>query len=281
MSDLTKVFLISFATSVPTAVLVYVLMTRNQPQRDYPPPPAAPAAVEAAQPRHAPPPDPVLTEKRGDAPAVAPAPTAAAAIELPNLVGRSVTRVKGELAKSGLRLVLAKSGHHATVPADHVVAQSPLAGSMLRSGGEVEVEVSRGPRPTTVPELVGLAGDAARAKLQESGLTVGDVTSEESDQPQGQILSTRPAGGAEIAPGAPVHFVVSEGPELAKVPRVVRRRTRSAKTKLEEAGFVPSRVLWTYNQDYEPGIIVRQQPRAGEMAPRGSEVRLWGSEPDE
>ena len=64
-----------------------------------------------------------------------------------------------------------------------------------------------------VPNVVGLAQDAAQAALTNAGLMVGTVTMANSNAaPAGNVISQNPLAGTSVAPGAVVALVVSLGP---------------------------------------------------------------------
>jgi serine/threonine-protein kinase len=290
MSVLTKAFLVSLVTSAATAVVVYVLMARFDPRFAPAPqdavlgaptgmvvgPPSASLPVGAAALADAPlgPSGPPAA-----APGV-PAAAPAAATEVPRLVGQPVEEAKKILLERRLLVVLAEARNDDAVPAEHVISQTPLAGSIVVPGTEVSVIVSRGPLPVEVPDVTGLGVERATDMLGEAGLSLGSVQRRNAEAPAGEIVEMRPLAGERVARGTRVAIVVSDGPRMVVVPKVTRRGIASARRELEAAGFVPGRIVWTYDLDFEPGVVVRQEPKGGDQAPTGSEVRLWGSEPE-
>jgi len=70
---------------------------------------------------------------------------------------------------------------------------------------------SNTPTPTTtlVPNLIGLDQGTATAILQRAGLSLGQVTAQESSLPGGRVISQRAQPGVTIAPGSPIDLVVS------------------------------------------------------------------------
>lgn len=280
MSDYTKTFLISFITSAATAVVVYVLMSRFDPRWRLPGPPPAPtpAGAVAAAPVDETTGLPVAAPSASATPALGPGERP---VDVPRLQGQPIGEVKKMLSERGLLLVLEEAIASPDVPANHVIEQRPLGGSSVRRGSEVHVVLSKGALPVEVPDVSGVDVEQARARLAAVGLTIGTVTVQASDSPRGEIIATQPLAGQQAAPRTAVNVVVAEGPKLVEVPRVVRRGVGAARRAIEGAGLVPGKIVWTYNLDFEPGVVVRQQPNGGEMAPSGSEVRLWGSEPEE
>lgn len=296
MSVLTKSFVVSLLTAAATSVVVYVLMARFDPRFAPRPtatatavPPAARGSAAGVGPGASPPPGERAAPPAGVGdPAASPVPAPATGrpaavkkrVDVPRLVGQPIDQAKSILLERGLLVVLSKAQHDDEVPADHVLKQTPLPGSVVSRGTEVSVIVSRGPLPVEVPDVTGMDVDRGREALSADGLRMGKVERKRSEAPKGEIIAMEPIAGERVGRGSTVAVVVSEGPKLHEVPRVIRRTIGSARRTLESAGFVPGRIVWTYDLDYEPGIIVRQDPKGGEMAPAGSEIRLWGSEPE-
>ena len=107
--------------------------------------------------------------------------------------------------------------YNGDVAQGNVIEQSPAAGSLGKSGDSVKIVISRGTEQegaatVAVPSVLGLTEDAARAAIQNAGLTVGNITSGNSDTvASGQIISQSPAADAAVDPNTAVDFVVSTG----------------------------------------------------------------------
>lgn len=88
------------------------------------------------------------------------------------------------------------------VPANRVISQRPKAGTVIEGGDSVDLVVSKGPPPVTVPNLVDMPRKRAVATLEALGLTVkvvaGDFT------PLNRVISQTPPAGTEIPKGSTV-----------------------------------------------------------------------------
>jgi len=150
-----------------------------------------------------------------------------------------------------------------------VLAADPQPGTELKRGAAVDLVVSKGPKPITVPDLTGThAKDAVKA-LRKLGLQV-DVSRENDDTvPRGDVISQTPDSGT-LYRGDTVSLRVSKGPVMVRVPDVVQMGTADATAALQAAGFqVEARHSALYvGLEY----VVSQSPGRGEMAPRGSVV---------
>ena len=100
-----------------------------------------------------------------------------------------------------------------------VTAQSPAAGTVVVEGTRVQINVSTGPRPISVPNVVGSPYDEAASELRTAGFGVSR-TDVDSDQPAGVVVSQSPGGGASADRGTTVQLSVSTGPSTADVPDV-------------------------------------------------------------
>src|SRR5262249_54147264 len=99
-----------------------------------------------------------------------------------------------------------------TVPAGIVISQNPLDGLTVDVGTAMNLVVSSGRPPVTVPNVVGLSQAAATTSLTGAGLTVGGITfGPSATVPNGNVISQTPAAGSSIAGGSAVALVVSTG----------------------------------------------------------------------
>ena len=150
--------------------------------------------------------------------------------------------------------------------------RSPLAGSRLRRGEDVHAAVAKAVR---MPKLVGMTVDAARDALDGLKLKPGAVTEVSSaTAPKGQVLAQNPVAGAEGRPDATVDLQVSSGPAAAPVPSVIGKSKSTATDVLQKAGFVVGTLHVGSNDDYDTGIVIRQQPAANTQAAPGTKVDL-------
>jgi eukaryotic-like serine/threonine-protein kinase len=87
-------------------------------------------------------------------------------------------------------------------------------------------------------DLVGKDEATATQALQAVGLRVGEVTTAPSSEEQeGLVMSSDPAGGAQVAPDTEVALVIGGGVDTVEVPAVIGLDADRAQTTLENAGF--------------------------------------------
>ncbi len=122
-------------------------------------------------------------------------------VEIPKVVGEKIKVAEGQLNELGL-LVKRSNVFSETVPRNTVVSIKPKAGTTVNSGTSVDLVISKGPPPVTVPNLVDFPRRKAIAELQRLGLRanvqVGEVA------PLNRVISQSPAAGTEIPKGSTV-----------------------------------------------------------------------------
>ena len=137
-------------------------------------------------------------------------------VSVPSVTGMDETTAYNTLSNAGFTPVK-DYAYNGDVAQGNVIEQSPAAGSLGKSGDSVKIVISRGTEQegaatVAVPSVLGLTEDAARAAIQNAGLTVGNITSGNSDTvASGQIISQSPAADAAVDPNTAVDFVVSTG----------------------------------------------------------------------
>jgi serine/threonine protein kinase/beta-lactam-binding protein with PASTA domain len=153
-----------------------------------------------------------------------------------------------------------------------VLSSVPTRGQPLRRDAAVDLVVSKGPKPVKVPDWTGKDADAARKALTGLRFEVDAGTKRNSDTvDEGDVISQSPAKG-RLRPGDTVTLVVSKGPVLVTVPKVVGAGTDDAQAELEAAGF---QVQVVHADVYIGlGYVVRQSLPGDRPAPRGSTVVL-------
>lgn len=201
--------------------------------------------------------------------------------EVPRVVGLSAARALVRLQAAGFKGRTVKAASRR--PKDQVLEQSPAPGTELKNGSVVVLTISKGPRTSTVPSVVGITEASARSTLEGLGYKVA-VTRVQSSQPRGFVVSQQPAAGTRAAKGTVVTINVSQGPTATTtpttptrppgkpIPSVVGLAQRVAVARLQSAGF---RVDSYPAASTRPrGTVVTQRPAGGTRASPSSLVRI-------
>jgi serine/threonine-protein kinase len=145
-----------------------------------------------------------------------PTPTPAG-LTVPDWVGDPIAGVRADAERLGLVLDEQQEPSD-TVPVDRVIRTDPGADTPVAEGDTVRVFVSSGTEQVAVPVLIGQTRAEATATLQAVGLQLGGVTSEPSDRPAGEVISTNPSAGVQVGVGSQVDLVLSLGPTPSPSP---------------------------------------------------------------
>ena len=162
----------------------------------------------------------------------------------------------------------------------------PAAGTAAEEGSVVELKVSKGGKPVTVPDVVGTTSSEATKTLQDAGFKV-NLVSVPSDQPAGTVVAQNPKPGGTAKQGTIVRLNVAKSAgettpgttapaATATVPDVVGKELADGARKFADEGlkvdvrYVPSREA--------AGRIVAQSRPAGTELEQGDTVQLNVSE---
>jgi beta-lactam-binding protein with PASTA domain/predicted Ser/Thr protein kinase len=157
------------------------------------------------------------------------------------------------------------------VKKDFALRTVPPEGTEVTKGTRVRLLVSQGPEQVTVPDVTGLSRDSAEARLRDEGLEVA-VEEQESDEPEGDVISQSPGAGAKVTRGDRVTITVSTGRPQVDVPDVVGMSEERATARLSSAGLTPVRQERPVTDPAQDGVVIEQRPGAGTEVDQGRQV---------
>jgi eukaryotic-like serine/threonine-protein kinase len=193
--------------------------------------------------------------------------------DVPNVVGEKVADAKQALKKTNLAVGEITRKYSDTVEQGVVISAMPKAGTSVRPDTQVDLVVSKGLPPVTVPDLSGDSTDSAQKQLDRLNLVYAESGEEYSNRvPAGAVISQNPASGTSVSQRSTVSVVVSLGPPLREVPDVVDMPLEQAIAELEAAGFEYE----TYDLFGVSPLnrVATQDPEGGSQAPKGSVIEL-------
>ncbi|MGQ9665494.1 MAG: PASTA domain-containing protein [bacterium] len=196
-------------------------------------------------------------------------------VVIPDLTGSTPEQARVIAENRGLLLVVGGEEESEKYADNQICRQTPLPGSIVRSKSSITVFISKGSSNVLVPELKGVGLSEATARLNELGLRIGDIKTEEnSTVEKDKIVSTIPSVGSRVKKGDAITIVLSGGMEMIEVPRVIGRALSTAKRIIEEKGFTVGSVSYEVSTEFDVGIVMAQNPRAGTKAKKGSKIDL-------
>ena len=195
--------------------------------------------------------------------------------EVPGTAGLTAAAATKKLEEAGFEVGLQRVNSN-TVEEGLVVFSEPRGGATATNGSTVTLFVSRGPKLTKVPVLVGAQREVAVQRLSGRGLTAS-VSEEENAAPAGQVISQSPSAGTEVEPGSTVAIVVSSGEEeeeAAKAPNVIGKERREAVEAIRAAGLQPAVEEEETEVPSQVGRVTDQFPPPGSELEPGATVTI-------
>ncbi len=194
-------------------------------------------------------------------------------VQVPNVIGMSEDEARDAIGDAGLSVDPPDFKPDEEADEGEVIDQDPNRDQYVDPGTSIHLTVSSGRPQVDVPFLVGSSQDEARNQLRTAKLDP-QFESVESDEPQGQVLSTDPQGGEPVDEGSVVTVTISKGPHL--VPNVVGLNRSDAIQQIVNAGFTYS--FRGDDRSTEPrGTVTDQLPAADKPQPQGTEIVLFVS----
>ncbi|NHC16475.1 Stk1 family PASTA domain-containing Ser/Thr kinase, partial [Motilibacter deserti] len=180
-------------------------------------------------------------------------------VEVPRATNVTVEEASRRLTAAGLVPGQQEPRPDANVREGLVITTDPGVGEKVEKGDTVDLVVSSGPEPRAIPAVQGQSYEDARQALIEAGFALAPRKEEDSEEPEGTVLSVSPNENSLQKPGTEVTLTVSTG--RVQVPNVVGQDPQSAIDQLQAAGF-----KYSLGDDVETtdpnlvGKIVRQVP---------------------
>jgi beta-lactam-binding protein with PASTA domain/tRNA A-37 threonylcarbamoyl transferase component Bud32 len=186
---------------------------------------------------------------------------------VPGVAKESVEDAKADLTKAHLTFGTQSTDYNMTVPKGAVVSTDPAEGTPLRSGTSVNVLVSAGRAPVTVPDFANADLAQTKAFLQNAGLKVTTADAYDDNIPAGNVIrvKTHPP----VLKGDTVVVVVSKGPQQVVVPDVRGLSSEAATRKLNDNGLKAD-----FRDTGLGDTIWYQHPSAGKTVDHGSSVTI-------
>ncbi len=212
-------------------------------------------------------------------------------VEVPNLAGMTVTDATRESASRSLNLVLISRFYSTTVPAGHIISQTPAPGVIVRHEWEVRAIESLGPQRVSIPDVSGLAERPAGMAIRRLSLDLGTVAHLPAPGDSEVVLAQTPPPNAEGVDSPRVSLLLSQkddGRSTAFVmPNITGLTLANASSRIASlglyvivaapaAGLSPDGVtpLPAPPPASPDGIVSSQTPAAGHRAVKGEGVRV-------
>ncbi len=193
-------------------------------------------------------------------------------VRVPDLEGKTIDEARTLLGDAHLRLGL-EEPRFSDQPVGIILGISTeLVGGKAPRNSAIDVEVSRGPRPLPVPNVVGASVEDARQALEELHFVVDDSKTKFSTEVErGHVIAQSPADG-RLQPGETVSIVVSLGPKDFPAPDF-RGLSRDGAQSLAEAYGL--QVTFVDAAAYPGTVVTNQSVPVGATLTYGDPITLY------
>lgn len=140
-------------------------------------------------------------------------------IKVPDLIGKYAIEAALILSDMELKEGEVTQDYSATAPSGQIIDQYPKAETSAEVDDKVDYVVSKGPKITyvTMPNLLGLDVEKAKLKILQNGLSVGQITEENSeDVDAGFVIKQSVPSGQDVEAKTSIWMTVSIGPLVSE-----------------------------------------------------------------
>ncbi|MGQ7358667.1 Stk1 family PASTA domain-containing Ser/Thr kinase [Streptococcus suis] len=151
-----------------------------------------------------------------------------------------------------------------------------LAGAILLTVIAIVLIFFNSPRTVTVPDVVGQTRDKAVEMIEVSGLEVGSITEEATNEvAEGTVVRTKPGARTSRRQGSKIDIVVASA-ALVSIPDLNGMDSETAKQELENLGLKVT-VKEEYSESVSKGLVIKTNPQANASVEKESSVTLYVS----
>lgn len=207
-------------------------------------------------------------------------------VKVPQVVNKKEAEAEKMLREANLKVTKGEAQYSSDIEEGYVISCNPDVGTEVDEGSNVEIIVSLGAEPATVPDIRRKSAAEAESALSAAGLK-GSASEEYSDDtPAGQVISQSIDPNSKVSKGTTVSYVVSKGPEtkIVSVPDVRGMNEDTAKRELEKKGLKAVYGGEGYSSTYGPGQVYMTDPSTNTKVTEGTTVKYYisvGSEPSQ
>lgn len=184
---------------------------------------------------------------------------------VPTLTSLTKDQATAALTKAGLKSTT-QEAYSEDVAAGVVISSKPAAGTTIWRFSSVVVVVSKGPERYAVPALEKVVLATAIDQVKSTKLSVGTQTLAWSETiPEGSVISSDPAAGTPLKPGAAVNLTVSKGREPIDLADWTGKAYADAAAALTAAGLKPAEGTHQNSDSVPKGSVISQAPARGPL----------------
>jgi eukaryotic-like serine/threonine-protein kinase len=200
-------------------------------------------------------------------------------VHVPRLSGLTPAEAERVANSDGLVLSVESRFYSPSVPAGHIISQSPMPGATVRRGWKIRVAASLGTEHAAILNLVGQSQHAAGINVSRRGLEIGTVATIHlpGATPDTVLAQSPPPDAADVtSPKVSLLVAAADNGQRYVMPSFVGKPLADANIALIKGGFALGKVRLVSGSESDvasaTGIIVRQSPAAGQRVTVGATI---------
>jgi serine/threonine-protein kinase len=192
---------------------------------------------------------------------------------VPSFLNLDLAQARALASKDQLDVTVSNQVYSATVPSGRVVLSTPRSGIVVRKHSTVDLVLSRGHAPVTIPAVQNSPSASAVKRLKDLGFKVTTQQSYSENVASGNVITLAPAPGYLEPFGSSVSLTISKGPAPRPVPNLVGDTEAQAKAALSTLQLVAAETL-AYSNTVPQGQVISQATAPQTLVLRGSTVNF-------
>jgi serine/threonine-protein kinase len=196
-------------------------------------------------------------------------------VQMPNVIGQEQAAAVQAIEDAGLAVGEITQQPSSAEEAGRVLSTDPGANERVAEGSEVNLVIGAGPDTLTVPPVINLQEDEARAAIEQAGFT-GNINSRPVDslEDEGTVVEVNPAQGSQANPDTDFTLGISTG--TIELPDVTNQTEEQARATLTGEGFSANQIQTepVERDDVAPGTVVGTSPGPGSQVGADDTITL-------
>jgi len=200
-------------------------------------------------------------------------------LDAPELLGKTLAEAESTARRNNLSIDKEGEDFHNSYPKGTIYLQIPNPGTKVKPGRTMRIFVSMGPRPITMPNVVGKTPRNARYAIQDAGLkSPQEVWIPSNEHLYGIVARQYPEGNIDVPDTTDVILYISNGRKETNVimPNLLNLSLSAARDSLKAYMFNLAllRIQREEQPDLLPDTVIDQYPDPGRPANTNDEVNL-------
>jgi len=189
-------------------------------------------------------------------------------VEVPSLTNLTMLEANESLSRTNLYLKIEGEDFDPTIQTGRIIRQDVPPGYNVKEKRSIKVIVSKGPRISSVPQLVHEALTDAESLLMQKGLSIGKVIYIHTDtEEKGKIIAQKPEPHERLSDKITV--LVSLGPHelIYFCPDFINKSIENAQETAEKIGL-------SLESKGSGNIVSAQKPKPGSLVKNTDKIYL-------